>query len=228
MVQVAKSEGKKGENFARLFGNEQMGRLLSKVQSSVIRGGFELEELLNELVDGEKHTTLEQIADETIPASEKPPIQVVFKPSRPDPENEDKSIQADLLIVDHRARRFTLVEVKDGYVFDTKKSDGELASLRLITSWLAQEFAYKTQYFICAFNQDDKEEIVRGTKKRFTIEHVMTGRELCNLIGVDYDQINERRREDQAANRNYFFRELLTIPEIREEIITLLDESSTP
>ncbi len=108
-------------------------------------------------------------------------------------------------------------------MFDTKKADGELASLKSITSWLAQEFAYRTQYFICSFNQEDKEAIVQGTKKRFSIDHVMTGREFCEQIGLDYDALRETRKANQAANRHYFLRQLLMMPGIRDEIIDLLN-----
>lgn len=224
MVKLQESKGKTGESYALIFGSYEMGRLFSKLQSSIIRSGFELERILEHSVPESMVTTLEAISEDIKNIQSKPAIQVVFKPTRPDPDNPGKSVEADLLIVDNEARRFSLVEVKEGYVFDTKKSDGELASLKKITSWLAQEYAYRTQYFICSFNQDDKEEIVRGTKKRFTIDHAMTGRELCGLLGVDYDVLREARRVNQTANRHYFFTELLAIPEIRAEISEIIQQ----
>jgi len=117
---------------------------------------------------------------------------------------------------------FKLVEIKEGYVFDTKKADGELASLKSITAWLAQEFAYSATYYICAFNQEDKEEIVAGTKKRFNLDHVLTGRELCALIGLDYDELRELRKSDQMENRRYFITQLLNIPEVYDEVVAVL------
>jgi hypothetical protein len=224
MAELSKSKGSTGESYARLFGNEQMGNLFSKVQSTIIRTGFELEAILQEIVPVEMQTSLDILGQETQDLSEKPPVQVVFKPSRPDPDNIKKSIQADLLIVNHPRRIFQLVEVKEGYVFDTKKSDGELASLRNITSWLAQEFAFRTQYYLCAFYQEDKQAIVNGTKKRFSIEHVLTGRELCGALGLDYEYILNRRKASQKDNQRYFLNELLRIPEIRAEILDLLGE----
>ncbi|HVO71406.1 MAG TPA: hypothetical protein VMT24_15255 [Aggregatilineaceae bacterium] len=127
-----------------------------------------MEELLHGAVPPELWTTLEALSDISRDPHTLPPIQVVFKPSRPDPDNPKKSIEADFLVVDNINRRFMLVEVKEGYVFDTKKADGELESLKNITSWLAQEFAFRTHYFLCSFNQEHKETIVQGTKKRFS------------------------------------------------------------
>jgi hypothetical protein len=224
MVKLSQSKGVSGEGFTRILGNEQLGKLLSKLQSAVIRSGFELEQILAVSIPSTLHTTLEALSEISSDISNKPRIQVVFKPSKPDPDNPKKSIETDFLIVDNQNRRFMLIEVKEGHVFDTKKADGELSSLKNITSWLAQEFAYRTQYFICCFNQESKETIVQGTKKRFSIEHVMTGREFCELVGLDYDILREQRRQDQSENRDYFFRQILAIPEMRIEIRRLLQE----
>jgi hypothetical protein len=225
MVKIEESKGSSGESFTRIFGNERMGALFSKVQASVIRSGFELEEEIYAAVSPEIVTTLDSLNDISQDTNNKPPIQIVFKPEKPDPDDKKKSVQADFLIVDNLARRFSLVEVKEGHVFDTKKADGEVASLKNITSWLAQEFAYRTHYYLCSFNQESREEIVLGTKKRFTLDHVLTGREFCDMINIDYDKLREKRTANQEANRLYFLHSLLTIPEIRQEIIELLSSS---
>ncbi len=224
MVKLEESKGKLGESL--IFGNAQLGSLLSRVQSAVIRSGIELETKIWEEIPENLRTSLNELSKESYEPNEKPPIQVVFKPSKPDPDRPSKSVQADFLIVDNQNRRFTLVEVKEGYVFDTKKSDGELTSLKSITSWLAQEFAFRTSYYICAFNQKSKEEIVKGTKNRFSIEHVLTGREFCEKIGIDYDTFREKRKVDQVVNRAYFLKTLLDIPEIRAEILQILNLDS--
>ncbi len=225
MAKISQSKGKIGESFVRIFGNDEMGALFSKVQSAIIRSGFELEDILEEVLPQEIQTTLFDIQNKSLDFSQRMPIQVVFKPSRLDPENPNKSsIQADLLIVDNIQQKFMLIEIKEGYVFDTKKSDGEVASLKNIRSWLAQEFAYRADYYLCSFNQDDKEAIVSGAKHRFSIEHVMTGRELCEILGLDYEHVRKLRMADQKENRLFFLETLLSIPEIRAEIIEILDE----
>ena len=222
MVKLADSKGKSGEGFARILGDAQIGILLSKVQAAVIRSGFELEETIWTLIPEALKTDLDSLNNIDDSGLQRPPIQVVFKPFRPDPDNVSKSIQADFLIVDNITRTFLLVEVKEGYVFDTKKADGELASLKNITSWLAQEFAYRAHYFLCSFHQDNKEIIVQGTKKRFSLDHVMTGREFCVKVGIDFDELINERKQNQTANCQYFLTELLAIPEVRAEILDLL------
>jgi len=222
MVKLEESGGTEGESATRIFGNERMGLLFSKFQSAVIRSGIELERMIYAEIPIEMRTTLQELNDPSRDIKNCPPIQIVFKPASPDPDSKKKSIQGDLLIVDNKKLSFMLVEVKEGHIFDTKKADGELASLKNITSWLAQKFAYRTTYFLCSFNQESKEEIVSGAKRRFTIEHVLTGRELCDKIGIDYDALRKKRQSDQLQNRIYFLRKLLEIPEIREEVVVLL------
>ncbi len=226
MVKLAESRGQTGEGFTRIFGNERIGLLLSRVQAAVIRSGFELEETLWAAIPDSLKTTLSELNEAASEVIQTPSVQVVYKPSRPDPENPKKSVQADFLIADNRTRTFLLVEVKEGYVFDTKKADGELASLKGITSWLAQEYAYRTHYSLCSFNQEDKHAIVNGTKKRFSIDHVMTGREFCDKIGIDYDGICQQRKLNQTINRRFFLNKLLGIPEIKDEIIELLKSAN--
>ncbi|HLY25764.1 MAG TPA: hypothetical protein VKQ72_05450, partial [Aggregatilineales bacterium] len=61
----------------------------------------------------------------------------------------------------------------------------------------------------------------------FSLDHVLTGRELCEKISVDYDAFRSVRKIDQAENRRYFLSKLLEIPEIRAEIVELLRTNDT-
>jgi hypothetical protein len=63
---------------------------------------------------------------------------------------------------------------------------------------------------------------VEGIKGRFNIDQVLTGRELCGLIGVDYDDIRRLRENDQTANKQYFTQQLLNIPEVRDLVLAQL------
>ena len=58
--------------------------------------------------------------------------------------------------------------------------------MTLFASWIAQATGYEATYYFCSFNQDDKDAICMGAKGRFDVSHAMTGRELCDLLGIDY------------------------------------------
>jgi hypothetical protein len=51
---------------------------------------------------------------------------------------------------------------------------------------------------------------------------VLTGRELCELLGIDHDEIVAVRSSDQRRNLEYFISELLKIIDNRKMIIGLL------
>lgn len=226
MTKIENTKGGAGVGYSRIFGNKHLGRLFSRVHATSIRAGNALEEILISHVPDEMQTSLDELG-KIVQAENKAPVQIVFKPTKSDPENPKKYIKADFLIVHNQKRLFMLVEMKDGSTFDTKKSDGELASLKNITNWLATEYPYRADYFICAFNEDDKEVIMRGFKNRFTEQHIMTGREFCENLGVDYKAVKLERESDQVQNRMYFLRKLLEIEDIRSEIYAILDEIET-
>ena len=50
MPKITDSKGRSDENsgYARLFGNQQLGQLMSRIQATVIRTGNELEHLIEQ------------------------------------------------------------------------------------------------------------------------------------------------------------------------------------
>jgi hypothetical protein len=53
-------------------------------------------------------------------------------------------------------------------------------------------------------------------------EHILTGRELCDLLQIDYGKIVKTRQADAENNLRYFLRELVKIEGVREELVKLL------
>jgi len=148
-------------------------------------------------------------------------IQVVFRSKMPGALQVPGAI-TDIAVFDHSQRQVLVIELKDSDTFDTKKASGELASMTAFANWVSQETGYEAKYFFCSFNQDDKRAIVRGTKGRFDLNQVMTGRELCAILSIDYDDLRRRRHSEQSENLMYFLAELLKIDEIRDKIRELL------
>ena len=80
---------------------------------------------------------------------------------------------------------------------------------------------YSTDFFFCSFNQEFKQAIVYGAKGRFDVSHAMTGKELCDLLSLNYDSIRGMRQNKQPENLRYFISELLRIEEVRKIISDL-------
>jgi len=243
MARIEDSKGRLDTNsgYGRLFGNDALGRLISRVHVCSIRNGLQLEAILWETTPYK--STLYGILGKELPLTQQG-IQVVsgriiaqyhreVSKSNVDITVSDDNIEArdragkklpitDLLILNNSENILHIVELKDGDVFDTKKADGEIASAMNFANWIRPQVNHRVSYYFCAFNQENKQSIVEGIKGRFNIDQVLTGRELCSLIGVDYDNIRRLRENDQMANKQYFTRQLLNIPEIRDLILAQL------
>ena len=92
-------------------------------------------------------------------------------------------------------------------------------------AWISQQTGYIATFYFCCFNQDDKDAIVRGAKGRFDVSHAMTGRELCALLHIDYDELCQKRKSQQSENLKYYLAELLKINEVRQHIRDLFNRS---
>ena len=114
-----------------------------------------------------------------------------------------------------------VVELKDGDAFDTKKAPAEKEMLNVFVNHLARQIPFITKYYICCFNQDNKDLIVSGFKKAFELDEVMTGREFCEILGIDYDNIVAKRKSDEPDNYKYVIEQMspLVQQEQRKHII---------
>jgi hypothetical protein len=222
MAKISETKGRSDANsgYARLFGNQQLGQLMSRVHATVIRTGNELEHIIRDETPHHLQTTIEAIVGQKgmFPNS----IQVVFQGKMPAGASGETGATADVIVIDHRYRQIKVIELKDGDTFDTKKSSGELESMTKFSAWISDVTGYKAVFYFCSFNQDDKDAIVKGAKGRFDAAHAMTGRELCALLGIDYNDLCSKRQSQQADNRRYFLSELLKVSELRQLIQELL------
>ncbi len=226
MAKISDSKGRSDTNsgYARLFGNQRLGQLMSRVHATVIRTGNKLEHIIQEETPAHLKATLDSILSDEAGFLPKGNLQVVFQCRMPGTSDERGST-IDVAIFDHPKRQIFVIELKDGDTFDTKKSSGELASMTKFADWISRETGYDAVYYFCSFNQDDKEAIIRGAKGRFDIRHAMTGRELCALLEIEYDALRKKRQSQQSANLTYFLTELLRISEIRQKIQELITKA---
>lgn len=205
--------------YNRVFNNDELGRLMAKVQSTVISNGNELEKIIlsktQNIIDLDIY--IEAVTNGDISNGTYVCTKRILKKSRFKLDGNEP----DLLIFIVQQRRICkIIELKDGDSFDTKKAYGEQEHLENFNLHIGAKIPFVSDYFVCCFNQTSKEEIVKGFKNAFSIEHVMTGKELCEILGISYEEIIEERKKDAKANREYFYQQLISIPAIKE----LIDE----
>lgn len=114
-----------------------------------------------------------------------------------------------------------IIELKDGDDFDTKKSQSEKNTLIAIKKHLYPMISDIFRVIackICCFNQKDKNKIMYGLKKKFTISEIITGQELCNLLGIQYSGIINERNQDANDNFYYVIEEVCKITEVKTKV----------
>lgn len=210
--------------YHRLFGNDEMGDLMSKVHSAQIRTGNELEKMIKERITpiGDLNVFLGR---DTLPNG-------IFLATKKEIKRctelniNDKN--PDFIIFKHRDgnQHCYIVELKDGHVFDTKKVLGERETLYKFAERNTENLKHSISVHFCSFNQEDRQVIWEGFKRGIPIEEVMTGREFCELLEIDYDDIVEERLQYNEGNMQYFIQSLLHISEVREIIDELISERS--
>jgi len=208
MALISNAKGRREDEtpsgYERLFGNRQLGMLMSKVQSAVISTGNELEGMLANQIKDTQGISIQKINKENR----------VFKGIK-----DGHDIIIDCVV--EKDKKFMLIEIKDGDTFDTKKVAGEVESLLTAKNHIIETHKLKESdvlVFYCSFNATSHEQIERGAKGLLPKNSAMTGQEFCKLVGLDFDKIVQERKKDQQENLNYFIGELKKIPEIHSKI----------
>ena len=213
---------KKGSGYQRLFDNDMLGELITRVHSTVISSGTELEKTIKskvELIEDLDEFLKAQIMQEGVKVANKKQIKDCHK-------LEFIGSEPDFLIFKRRKGKQAchLVELKDGDAFDTKKASAEHTSMHSFISKNAQRIPYTVQAHFCCFNQDSKQAIHKGFKEKISFDEAMTGREFCNLLEINYDEIVAERKLHGEENRKYFLTELAKIPFVRKFFKDYLDK----
>ncbi|MBE3023017.1 restriction endonuclease [Campylobacter sp. 7477a] len=211
---------KDGESgYTRVIGNSALGHLLSRVQATVISNGNELERIITDRCKSisDIDSFIDSVSARQINAGVFLCTKTALKQTKK--YTMVKGIEPDMLIfIVSDFNICKVIELKDGDTFDTKKVKGEKDNLIKFVERFGSKIPFATDYYICCFNQDNKEIIKIGMKNEFELEHILTGRELCEILSIDYEEIIQKRKRDMQENFDYFISELLGIPEVRAEI----------
>lgn len=124
-----RGEDETASGYERLFGNRQLGMLISKVQSAVISTGNELEGMIASEIKDTKGISIQKINKENR----------VFKGIK-----DGHDIIIDCVI--EKGGKFMLIEIKDGDTFDTKKVAGEVSSLVMAKAHLLKSHNLKEDF----------------------------------------------------------------------------------
>ncbi|MDE0093647.1 MAG: hypothetical protein OXO49_03975 [Gammaproteobacteria bacterium] len=224
MARFREAKGRVDGNsgYARVFGSQGLGALFSRVQATVISAGTELERIVRDKVDNiqdlDDFLSVEQMPEGVfvVPKKQIKASKVLLS----------SGSEPDFLVFKRRQGRQSchVIELKDGDAFDTKKSEAEHTALQSFVSSNARHLQYLVHCHVVSFNQDLRQAIYEGFKKRIPMKECMTGREFCELLEIDYDAIVEQRKADQNLNRKDFLTDLLKIKPVKKFLQKRLNE----
>jgi hypothetical protein len=232
MALLKAAPGREAGGYERLFGDAKLGRLLSRVQSAVIRAGAELEQVIIELANTIKDADAFLDADILQEGVFAVPKKVLKKSKR----LNYAGVEPDFVVFkrEGKTQHCYLIELKDGDTFDTKKAAGEKESMQRFLTAIAPHIQFTMSIHFCCFHRLTKQEIVQGFKRKITINEAMTGPEFCDLLGVDYDAVLTKRKEHQEENLKYFVEQLFEIDAVRRALELVIggavawDDDDTP
>lgn len=191
-------------SYARLFGDAKIGELITKIQSASISMGNDLEKTILKLASEQGKVITEKTIDaffnHTLPEG----TFVIPKSIR------DRRLQfdqkPDIIVVSVKKNTCKVIEIKLGDNFDTKKSSGEKEHLESYASKLNQTAGYRVSFAVCMFFAPSRSAIVTGFKGVITEHEAITGKELCDMIGIDHSKIINAISTDQAENKTFLIR----------------------
>ncbi len=209
-ISDAKPKNSSG-NYSRLFGDEEIGNLISKIQSASIKAGYVLENIIAQKSTLIPNGNLDRFVEACMQGQYCGIFLATSKMIKASKYHVDGH-EPDLIIFDINNDGESvchIVELKVGYAFDTKKADGEKKTLEICRSLLENKLPFTTNFYLCAFHAEEKREIVIGLKGRFSEGEVLTGHELCEILNLDYDEILDEETKFQRDNTNYFTRTVI-------------------
>ncbi len=203
--------------YERVFNNQKLGDLITKIQATVISNGTELERMV--LSQSNVIDDVDAFLDDVTYGRQPEGVFVAPKKCVKKSWRTIPNIEPDILIfIVEKNRICKIVELKDGYMFDTKKVKGEKENLETFAEKFGSKIPFVTEWYICCFNENDKTTIKEGLKNEFDETHILTGREFCEILNIDYDSIIEQRKNDGIENLHFFISEMLAIDNVADII----------
>ena len=225
MALIKNAKGrKKGSGYTRVFDDADLGELISRIHATTISSGTELERIIKSIIKS-KGQDIENLDKFLEPPIMPDGVWMADKKQIKACETIDvPKYEPDFMIFKRRQNEQMchVVELKDGDAFDTKKASGESGFMRSFIDKIGPDLHYKVEGHFCCFNQDNKQAILDGFKGMIPPEQVMTGKEFCDLLELDYDEIVESRKKDCLENKRYFLNELVNINSVKKTLTYLL------
>ncbi len=211
MALIKNSKGKENSGYVHIFGNEKLGRLISRVHSVSNKNGQELKNLIKKyskqiLIDKKKDI------DKQIKEFLNSRQSGIYLLSVGDIKHRKKlkGMQPDFIIfnkINNKNLKCYLLKVTDSYRISKPYTTTIIDSMEKF-KFKHINFHYK---YYCCFNESTKNQVRKGFGNKIRENQCLTGKDLCKLLKINYQEIKKIRQKDQKDNLNYFVQELKSI-----------------
>jgi hypothetical protein len=209
LIEDRKPKGStKDSGYYRLIRDLKFADLLRKIQSCVIGNGNELEKLIYKNVRSENkfynrelsNFKLETVNDFVVQM--KVPVPICFGLAK-------KNIALDNVVF--TPTDIYVIEIKDGFNFDTKKSQGEVKSLMAACDIIekADPLNRKCISKIVFWSANSLQQV--SFKAKGSEDMWITGKDYSSKFNIDYNKVEAERMEDAEKNLTFLVEKLIDI-----------------
>ena len=217
MSKIENSKPKSTSNlYASIIGDEAIASVMTRIQSTAISCGRELEKIVTDLL-GRKYNVINDITQDQIEHMKS--SDWVITPGTLRKSKMFKKLSHFPDYVFFKNGMCYIIELKSGAMFDSKKSDKEWQELKKSKKFFSSLLGCPVETFVCTFSAKTKEHGYIGCKKRIPCESILTGRDMCKLFNISYSSIIHIRNEDQKENMHYLVKELMSSPVFYKKVM---------
>jgi len=184
------------ESSYNLILGKEIGSLISQVHSAAIGSGYVLENTIEEFIYDDR-------------------VQFTTKIFDVDGENiiPDMFFDEGLDVMEWQKTDLPIHigEFKLGTTFDTKKSKAEITNLLKLQKHFEKK-GRKVKLYFMSFLAEDHETIEVGLKGKLHEDIIpLTGKELADWLGFDFQSVKDRLSSDINRNQKYLFEQLAEV-----------------
>ena len=197
--------------YVEVLGNIELSNLITDIHSTKISNGTQLELILESKI---KESLLIKDLDAFLKTdNHKSGVYLVNKQTLKKSKKFEGRIWVDFLIIEisNSKKMCYIIELKSGSVLDTGKSESERYKLGKFQDMLSKKVTYETSIFIVSFHEKEKDIIKKGFKNKFNINEIMTGIEMCQLLGINYEEVLLIFEKEQKENETYVLNKMKQI-----------------
>jgi len=204
MAQIKDANPKTPSAYLRVTDNPFLAEILQKSHSTMIRNGNELEDLIAE---NSNLNVSKNISISSFDPSDYEDQTLIHK-FKIENQTSIKNTHVDFLLINPKNKSMILIEMKDGDNFDTKKATGEIDKLENCQRHFNKTYSeWETKASIVLWNNED---ITQASFKDFRAKnYIINGRTIQNTLGVKWDNIELKRKQDRFFNTKWLIRNIL-------------------